>query len=48
MKSFLSSPSEVEVLTVLDVSLSDGDIVSLSASAAVAWRFLLLGPLTAG
>ena len=48
MKSFSSSPSEVEVSTVLEVSLSDGDVVSLSGSAAVAWRFLFLGPLTAG
>ena len=28
-KSFSSSPSEVEVSTLLEVSLSDGDIVSL-------------------
>ena len=48
MKSFSSSPSEVEVSTVLEVSLSDGDVVSLSGSAAVAWRFLFLGPLAAG
>ena len=48
MKSFSSSPSEVEVSTVLEVSLYDVDVVSLSGSAAVDWRFLFLGPLTAG
>ena len=44
----MSSPSEVEVSTVLKVSLSKGDVVSLSGLAAAAWRFLFLGPLTAG
>ena len=48
MKSFSSSPSEVEVSTVLEVSLSDGDVVSLSGSAAVAWRFLFLGAADCG
>ena len=38
MKSFSSSPSEVEVSTVLKETLSEEDVVSLSGSA-VAWRF---------
>ena len=47
MKSFSSSPSEVEVSTVLEESLSEEDVISLSGSA-VDWRFLFLGPLTVG
>ena len=47
MKSFLSSPSQVELSTVLGESPSEEDVISLSGSV-VAWRFLFLGPLPAG
>ena len=47
MKSFSSSPSEVEVSTVVKETLSEEDVVSLSGSA-VAWRFLFLGQLPVG
>ena len=46
IKSFSSSPSEVDVPTVLEESLSE-DVVSLSGSA-LAWRFPFLALLPVG
>ena len=47
MKSFSFSPSELEVLTVLEESLSKEDVVSQSG-LVMAWRFLFLALLPVG
>ena len=44
---FLSSPSELEVSMVLEESLSEEDVSSLSG-LAMAWHFLFLALLSAG